>query len=295
MSPSLLQIIVLGIVQGATELLPVSSSAHVIAAEKLMRLDPSSPEMTFLLVMLHAGTMAAMIAYFWESWRRSFFAGAAQFGGALARVGMSTAATLAVGLPIILILEKVVLHARAGAEVEQLFSNLPLVAASLAVSGTVILAAGLGSRSPEAPQAPADAPGNPVPMGAAVRIGLVQGICLPFRGLSRSGLTISAGMMLGVPRRVSEEFSFALAVLITPPVILRESLRFYKARAAQPGAVDLAALAMPGLFGMAFSFGAGLLALRWLSGWLEKGRWHYFGIYCFAAAAGLGALAGMGY
>ena len=54
---SLLQVVLLGIVQGAAELLPVSSSAHVIVAEKLMGIDPSSPEATFLLVMLHTGTM----------------------------------------------------------------------------------------------------------------------------------------------------------------------------------------------------------------------------------------------
>jgi undecaprenyl-diphosphatase len=61
---SLLKVIVLAIVQGLAELLPVSSSAHVIVAEKLMGLDPSSPQMTLLLVMLHTGTMFAVIAYF---------------------------------------------------------------------------------------------------------------------------------------------------------------------------------------------------------------------------------------
>ena len=50
-----LQILILALIQGACELLPVSSSAHVIAAEKIMGLDPSSPEMTMLLVMLHTG------------------------------------------------------------------------------------------------------------------------------------------------------------------------------------------------------------------------------------------------
>jgi len=293
MSPSLPQIIALGIVQGAAELLPVSSSAHVIAAEKIMRLDPSSPEMTFVLVMLHAGTMAAMIAYFWESWRRSFFASPAQFREAAARVALATAATVCVGGGLILGVERVVLRARPGAEIEELFSNLPLIAASLAAAGALIVATGLRARQPDTPAAPA--PGGSVPAGPAVWIGVVQGLCLPFRGLSRSGLTISTGMLLGVRRRLSEEFSFALAVVITPPVILRELLRFYRARAAEPGAVDLAALALPGLLGMLFSFGAGLLALRWLSGWLEKGHWHYFGFYCFAAAGGLLALARLGY
>ena len=61
------QILILALIQGACELLPVSSSAHVIVAEKLMRLDPASPEMTMLLVMLHTGTMFAVIVYFWNA------------------------------------------------------------------------------------------------------------------------------------------------------------------------------------------------------------------------------------
>src|SRR3984885_16160353 len=67
------QIALLAVIQGLCELLPVSSSAHVIAAEKLMNLDPSSPEMTMLLVMLHTGTMFAVIVYFWKAWKRDYF------------------------------------------------------------------------------------------------------------------------------------------------------------------------------------------------------------------------------
>jgi len=75
MSPTFLQIALLGLIQGAAELLPVSSSAHVIAAEKLMRLDPSSPEMTFMLIMLHTGTMGAVIVYFLERMAEEFLFG----------------------------------------------------------------------------------------------------------------------------------------------------------------------------------------------------------------------------
>ena len=70
---TLFHILLLAIVQGAAELLPVSSSAHVIVAEKLLGLDPTRPEMTLLLVMLHTGTMFAVIVYFWNAWRASFF------------------------------------------------------------------------------------------------------------------------------------------------------------------------------------------------------------------------------
>jgi len=100
---------------------------------------------------------------------------------------------------------------------------------------------------------------------------------------------------MGVPRRPAEEFSFALAVVITPAFIVQESLRFMRTWTAVAKGAEVAALALPGLLGMACSFAAGLVALVWLSGWLEKGKWHYFGIYCFAAAAGVGAMAAMGY
>ena len=66
---NILQIIILAVIQGAAELLPVSSSAHVIVAEKLMGLDPATPEMSFLLVMLHTGTMFAVLIYFWSRWK----------------------------------------------------------------------------------------------------------------------------------------------------------------------------------------------------------------------------------
>src|SRR5271155_5429756 len=87
------QILILALIQGACELLPVSSSAHVIAAEKLMNLDPSSPEMTMLLIMLHTGTMFAVIVYFWNGWKRDFFISKAQFQWFAIQVIIATVCT----------------------------------------------------------------------------------------------------------------------------------------------------------------------------------------------------------
>src|SRR3981189_1439621 len=70
---SIFKVIILALVQGLAELLPVSSSAHVVVAEKLMGLDASSPQMTLLLVMLHTGTMFAVIVYFWNQWKKTYF------------------------------------------------------------------------------------------------------------------------------------------------------------------------------------------------------------------------------
>jgi undecaprenyl-diphosphatase len=263
---AMLQIAVLAVIQGLAELLPVSSSAHVIVAERMMGLDPSSPEMTFLLVMLHTGTMFAVILYFRNRWRP---------GALLRPVFIATAATGVLGLALKHVIETVFLRHHAKAEIEHLFSNMPLVAAALASAGVLILAAG---RAKEGTKPLAD--------GDALWIGLVQGVCLPFRGFSRSGATISTALLRGIPRAAAEDFSFALAVVLTPPVILREAHRLHKAAAGR----DLTSLFAPGLGGMVLSFLAGLAALRWLSAWLERGRWSWFGYYCLAAAAAIFAM-----
>jgi undecaprenyl-diphosphatase len=271
-----IQILILGIVQGAAELLPVSSSAHVIIAEKLMGLDPSSPEMTFLLVMLHTGTMFAVIAYFWKSWKEHYFSSMAKFKRIALEVVVATAITAVVGIALQLVIEKIFLKHAVKAEVELLFSQLPLIAAALLAAGVLIIYSGLREEQNRS--------GRDIDLKNACWIGAVQGLCLPFRGFSRSGATISTGLLLGVGRRRMEEFSFALAVVLTPPVIGRELLRLVKANSEATHPFHIPQLLVPGLLGMVCSFGAGLLALSLLSRWLETGRWKFFGYYCLAAA-----------
>jgi undecaprenyl-diphosphatase len=272
-----LQILILAIVQGAAELLPVSSSAHVIVAEKLMGLDPTSPQLTLLLVMLHTGTMFAVIVYFWKSWAAAYFSSSRALRLNALYIAAATTVTGVVGL----ILLQLIKHAIAGKspefEIEQLFGNSKLMAASLAAAGVLII---VSSRFRERKE-------GELSLFSALWIGAVQGFCLPFRGFSRSGATISTGLALGVARRRAEEFSFALAVVLTPAVIAKEAYRLYKAQAAVGSgayASDLMQLVTPSLLGMVLSFLAGLMALRWLSSWLEHGRWHFFGAYCLLAS-----------
>lgn len=275
---TLLHILILSIVQGAAELLPVSSSAHVIVAEKLMGLDPTRPEMTLLLVMLHTGTMFAVIFFFWKSWKASFFSSRTAFWRSVKLVAVATILTGIVGVLLKTLIEKVFLRSVPNAEIELIFGNLLLVGGALAAAGVLIVVAGLKSH-----RRPSGTPG--VDLRGACWIGGVQGLCLPFRGFSRSGATISTGLLRGIVKERVEEFSFALAVVLTPPVILRELMRFLKAQHASLGGGDLAVLLYPSLAGMVLSFLAGLVALKWLSSWLEKGRWHFFGIYCLVASA----------
>ena len=269
-------ILILAIVQGVCELLPVSSSAHVIIAEKLMGLDPTSPEMTLFLVMLHTGTMFAVIVYFWSSWKERYFASPKIFWQFTKQVIVATSCTGVIGLTLMSLIERVILHGSAHAEIEQLFGNAYVIAAGLATVGVMIIMS--------AKQQSVDKSQN-LGIRESAWIGVIQGICLPFRGFSRSGSTIATGMFLGLDKMRAEEFSFALAVVLTPAVILKESLRLFKSHEASLIVTNnLVSIAWPSLLGMVFSFIAGLVALKWLSGWLEHGKWHFFGYYCLSAS-----------
>lgn len=275
---TLLNILVLALVQGAAELLPVSSSAHVIIAERLMGLDPTSPEMTLLLVMLHTGTMFAVIIFFWKSWKDSFFSSRRTFWVSVKLIMGATLGTGVIGLLLKSLIERFILRNVPHAEIELLFGNLTLISAALAAVGVLIIFAGWKSRLSPSGNGPLD-------INGALWIGAVQGLCLPFRGFSRSGATISTGLLLGIAKAKVEEFSFALAVVLTPPIIIREVLRLLKAQhASVQDMTSVAGLFYPSLLGMALSFISGMLALRWLSNWLERGRWHLFGIYCLCAS-----------
>src|SRR5450755_82582 len=287
----LLKVIVLAIVQGLAELLPVSSSAHVVVAEKLLGLDPSAPSMTLLLVSLHTGTMFAVIVYFWKLWRRTYFRGMAAFGSAALLVVVATAFTAVIGEGIIKLLEMTVLSSLPHGEIEDLFGRLEFIAPALVAAGVLILVAGLLEKRHQ-PRISSEA-SNPTIAQAAL-IGSVQGLCLPFRGFSRSGATISAGMLAGVGKARAEAFSFALAVVLTPPVVLREVLRLIRS-SHETGGADLASVGMMSVIGAVVAFLAGLLALTWLSRWLETGRWYLFGIYCLIAGAAVAYLHSAGY
>jgi undecaprenyl-diphosphatase len=274
----MLKILVLAVVQGASELLPVSSSAHVIVAEKLMGLDPTLPSMTLLLVMLHTGTMFAVIVFFWDSWKENYFKSQQILWASLKVLIAATLATAVVGLLLKVIIEKIILRDTPHAEVELLFGNLLLISASLAVVGALILCTGFKKNHPLKEKTSVD-------LMPACFIGMVQGLCLPFRGFSRSGATISTGLILGIQKKKIEDFSFALAVILTPPVILKEALRFLHAQhAAVHHGTGMISLFLPSLIGMVLSFISGWLALKWLSNWLEGGRWYLFGFYCIFAS-----------
>jgi undecaprenyl-diphosphatase len=284
----ILKVILLAIIQGLAELLPVSSSAHVVVAEKLLHIDPSTPQSTLLLVMLHTGTMFAVIVYFWRTWKQAYFSSAEAFKNFAILIVWATVLTGILGEAIKKVIEMTIFKGHPKAEIEDLFGRLDLIAPALLAAGIFILIAGLYERRQQARFIPGRAINRYLGLGSvsfaqSTWMGLTQGLALPFRGFSRSGTTISAGMLAGADKERAERFSFAMAVVLTPAVVGVEALRLVKAAHVAKAAgtsIDMHGSVVSSLLGMVFSFFAGLLALTWLSNWLENGRWYLFGIYC---------------
>lgn len=268
-----------------------TSSAHVVVAEKLMGLDPSSSSMTSLLVMLHTGTMFAVIVYFWREWRSTYFQSSAAFPRFAGLLILATMLTAVVGESLVKLIERTALREVPRAEVEFLFDHLEFIAPALGAAGILIFIAGIlenRTRKREISHK------SDLDLRQALLIRAVQGLSLPFRGFSRSGATISAGMLAGAAKSRSESFNFALAVVLTPAVVVREAVRLMNAQHVGKTFSSLSVF-LPSFLGAVCAFIAGLLALRWLSRWLENSRWYVFGLYCIAAAAAIGVLYFLGY
>ena len=194
------QALVMGIVQGLTEFLPISSSGHLILVPYLLGWkDPFIDSLAFS-VMLHMGTLAALLAYFWRDWARLVPAGLAvlrdrSFRGDPDR---RLAWLLVVTLPPAVVLG-VLLNDFFEAKVRQ-----PILVAAMLVVGAAILwlADRLGRRSD---------PIERLGFGGAIGIGLAQALAL-VPGISRSGISISAGLALGLSREAATRFSFLMAM-----------------------------------------------------------------------------------
>ncbi|MHB1261322.1 MAG: undecaprenyl-diphosphate phosphatase [Thermoplasmatota archaeon] len=262
--PTLAQAIVLAVVQGLTEWLPISSSAHLVVAQRLMGVDVP---VAFSL-WLHAGTLVAVVVNYRVRIAALFFAVLAPrrepsaTRSADRRFAFSLIlATIPVGLAGIAL----------GPWVEQAFSSLAWV--GLALLGTATLL-GLASWSE---RRRAGRPAHPVGLADAAAIGLVQVAAL-LPGLSRSGSTISAGVLRGLDRRTAVEFSFLLSIpLLAGALVLK--------------APELADLAIHGgavpIVGFLVSAVVGLVSIRPLLGIVTRAPLWTFAAYCAGTGSGL--------
>jgi len=184
----LLQAVILAVIQGVTEWLPVSSSAHLALAQQLMGLQvPVSFD-----VMLHFGTLVSVAAYYREKvWGILAAVSRLDFKGEEGRLAVLI---LVAGVPTALI-------GFAGkAFFEGMFASPVLIGCALFLTGTVLF---LTRYARDA--------GKPLSPASALVIGAAQGLAVA-PGISRSGWTISAGMLLGVPKGKAADYAFLLSI-----------------------------------------------------------------------------------
>jgi undecaprenyl-diphosphatase len=247
-----LDALILGIVQGLTEFLPVSSSGHLVLGQALLAVDVSGIAFE---VTVHLATTVAVL---WVYRRRVMELASGTLrgdAGSWSYVGLLALASVPAGLAGLL----------ARDFFESLFERPLAAAAMLLVTGFLVW-----SVKYSAPGASRDRPG----VGAAIWVGMAQAAAI-LPGISRSGATVAAGTWRGVTATRMAEFSFLLSI----PAILGASLLEVEAARAEVAADGGAALGI----GFIAALFAGVAAIRIFVSMLQHRTFHWFAVYCWLA------------
>ena len=245
--------LILGLVQGLTEFLPISSSGHLVIASDL--LGYHSPGLV-LEAAAHLATALVIVVYFRHRFAalcRGLFRDADSRRPTLA-LSLALAATGVVALALL-------------PSVSGAFSSPSTVGAMWLATGAALLSLRF------APRLDSPRPLSGISWRVALLVGALQGVAtLP--GISRSGITIAAGLWAGQSRASAAEFSFLLAV---PAILAASLLSIFQS--PFPGSAN----PWDVLSAFAVAFVSGLAAIHWLMGWVLSGRMWWFGIYCLLA------------
>jgi len=276
---TILQAIILGIVQGLTEFIPISSSAHLVIIPWLFQwTDPALESLTFD-VALHLGTLLALLVFFAADWIRLIRAGIAsiverKIGGDLDRrlAWLLVIGCIPGGIAGVLVESKITewFHT----------PNAPIQPAAMVAMGIIIALLGallfLAERF-----ARHERKMDELSLKDAIAIGLAQAFAV-FPGVSRSGSTITAGLALGLERETAARFSFLLSAPIIAGAGLKSLWEIYKG--IQAGAIASADLILfpAGFIAAAVS---GYLCIKFLLRFLQKNSTNIFVYYRWALAA----------
>jgi undecaprenyl-diphosphatase len=246
----------LGLVQGLTEFLPVSSSGHLVLAERLLGLNPPG---VLLEAMLHWGTLAAVLIVFRHdiiSLLKSLRGkGRVEQRKEVGFLIVGTVPVIAVGL---LLRETI----------QSAFSSLIGVGIGLLITATILMVAHFARRRARRPA---------IQIPDALAVGLAQAVAV-FPGVSRSGVTISVGMMMGMTAAQAARFSFLLAI----PALFGAGLLHLLEALNAPGSQDWLGI----ILGSLCAFGSGWLALRAALALVSRGRFWMFAVYCLLVGTG---------
>ena len=251
----------MGIVQGLTEFLPVSSSGHLIVVPALLGwTDPFINSLEFS-VMLHVGTLIALLIYFRADWMRLVPAGLAAIRDRSLRADPDRRLAWLLALATV---PAVIAGAALNDVIEANVRHIGVVAVMLIIGGLILwIAERVGSRTRAI-----DSVTFPIAFG----IGAAQAIAL-IPGISRSGISISAGLFAGLDRESAARFSFLMATPVTALAAI------YEARKLVTGEAGVAVAIAPLVVGMVASLIAGLIAIAVLLRYLRAHSTDIFVAY----------------
>ncbi len=260
---NIFQSILLGIVQGLTEFIPVSSSAHLVIVPYLFNLKIPADQAFVFDVLVQVATLVAVLAYFWRdlvSIVKAMVTGLAKkapFGSFEARLGwLLILATIPAGILGLLL----------KSAVEKAFDSPSATAVFLFVTaGLLVVAEKVGKRN---------RPLDSLDWKDALWVGLFQAIAI-FPGISRSGATITGGMTRNFDRPPAARFAFLMSI----PVMLAAGLMASFDMAKIPNLGSTLLVFIPGFIVAAVT---GYLVIRWLLRYLVQHTLYDFAIYCVA-------------
>jgi undecaprenyl-diphosphatase len=261
-----IQALVMGIVQGLTEFLPVSSSGHLIIVPWLFGWnDPFITSLAFS-VMLHLGTLIALLVYFRADWLRLIPAGVAAI---LDRSFADDPNRKLAWLLVAATIPAAIVGVLFSSFFEDQIRQIGLVAFTLVIGGVILwLADHLGPRTKGV---------GDVTFPIAIGIGVAQAVAL-VPGISRSGISISAGRFAGLDREAAARFAFLMATPITAGAIL------FEVRQVATGEAGVTVEAGPLIVGLLASLISGIVAIRFMLGYLRTRSLDVFVLYRFVLA-----------
>ena len=241
---SIWESLILGIVQGLTEFLPISSSGHLVLFQSW--LDISIKGNTFEIIV-HMGTLGSILFVFWKD-IYNIITGMAEkeTQKQVSILALATLPAVAIGFTM-------------KDYFESLVENPTSVSYALILTGFVLLSSKLARQKPDK-----------ISARTGFLIGIAQAIAI-VPGISRSGFTISTALLLGKDAKEAARFSFLMAI----PVIAGAGLL----KALDGFGEDTLSYSVMAI-GLISSFVVGVFALRWLLQWLESGKFYWFGVYC---------------
>ena len=269
-SINILSATILGAIQGITEFLPISSSGHLVLFEHLFGLRPERPEMLLFDLAIHVGTVAAIFIVFRKS-IAAFLKNLLEFGRygkGLTEIYKNNPSVHFLFLAAVATLATVVVYKVFKTPLESA-RRLPVVASMWLVTGTLLLVTDFRKRAKVGLRG--------FGIIAAVVVGLAQGAAI-LPGISRSGATICAAILIGLRRRWAVEFSFLIAI----PAILGGAAVKFVENYGQIGSAELPVSSL--VVGAAAAFVVGIFALRLLIKTARAANLKFFAFYCYILA-----------